>query len=227
MRDHLFASAGRSGRPGDPAQPVRAGSRQDSVRPLPGRDQRPDDPRKRQRAHRGPYPAARHPPVPHRAARLPASQEVRVQPDRRRSAMPAGLELAFAAFLERRAGRAGLRQELHGRGLQARLRAGPTATFRTTRRISSSAPRTARSGSSRPRAARNSTCRRRWRGCGSGAPTPPRPARREGGPRYGFVYVDQEGFEQHKPASFAGLAERFPRIPGGLRWHAKTRNPTN
>jgi type III restriction enzyme len=29
------------------------------------------------------------------------------------------------------------------------------------------------------------------------------------GPRYGFVYVDQEGFEQHKPASFAGLMTAF------------------
>jgi type III restriction enzyme len=31
----------------------------------------------------------------------------------------------------------------------------------------------------------------------------------EGGPRYGFVYVDQESFEQHKPSSFAGLASTF------------------
>ncbi len=31
----------------------------------------------------------------------------------------------------------------------------------------------------------------------------------EGGPRYGFVYVDQEGFEQHKPQSFAGLVTSF------------------
>ncbi len=31
----------------------------------------------------------------------------------------------------------------------------------------------------------------------------------EGGPRYGYVYVDQEGFEQHKPASFAGLLTSF------------------
>ena len=31
----------------------------------------------------------------------------------------------------------------------------------------------------------------------------------EDGPRYGFVYVDQEGFEQHKPASFAGLVTAF------------------
>ena len=28
----------------------------------------------------------------------------------------------------------------------------------------------------------------------------------EDGTRYGFVYVDQESFEQHKPSSFAGLA---------------------
>jgi type III restriction enzyme len=31
----------------------------------------------------------------------------------------------------------------------------------------------------------------------------------EGGTRYGFVYVDQESFEQHKPSSFAGLAGAF------------------
>ena len=31
----------------------------------------------------------------------------------------------------------------------------------------------------------------------------------EGGPRYGFVYVDQTGFEQHKPQSFAGLVTSF------------------
>jgi type III restriction enzyme len=31
----------------------------------------------------------------------------------------------------------------------------------------------------------------------------------EGGIRYGFVYVDQESFEQHKPTSFAGLVSAF------------------
>jgi type III restriction enzyme len=31
----------------------------------------------------------------------------------------------------------------------------------------------------------------------------------ERGTRYGFVYVDQESFEQHKPSSFAGLASIF------------------
>ena len=31
----------------------------------------------------------------------------------------------------------------------------------------------------------------------------------EGGQRYGFVYVDQEGFEQHRPQSFAGLVTSF------------------
>jgi len=31
----------------------------------------------------------------------------------------------------------------------------------------------------------------------------------EDGPRYGFVYVDQYSFEQHKPASFAGLVTAF------------------
>ncbi len=30
-----------------------------------------------------------------------------------------------------------------------------------------------------------------------------------GGPRYGFVYVDEEGFQQHKPGSFAGLLSSF------------------
>lgn len=31
----------------------------------------------------------------------------------------------------------------------------------------------------------------------------------EGGPRYKFVYVDQESFEKHKPSSFAALASTF------------------
>jgi len=31
----------------------------------------------------------------------------------------------------------------------------------------------------------------------------------EGGTRYGFVYVDQESFEQHKPTTFAGLVSAF------------------
>jgi type III restriction enzyme len=31
----------------------------------------------------------------------------------------------------------------------------------------------------------------------------------EGGPSYHFVYVDQAGFEQHKPSSFAGLVNTF------------------
>jgi len=31
----------------------------------------------------------------------------------------------------------------------------------------------------------------------------------DGGRRYGFVYVDQAGFEQHKPQSFAGLLSGF------------------
>ena len=31
----------------------------------------------------------------------------------------------------------------------------------------------------------------------------------DGGPSYHFVYVDQEGFEQHKPSTFAGLASSF------------------
>ena len=31
----------------------------------------------------------------------------------------------------------------------------------------------------------------------------------EHGTRYGFVYVDQEGFERHKPSSFAGLLSSF------------------
>jgi type III restriction enzyme len=31
----------------------------------------------------------------------------------------------------------------------------------------------------------------------------------EGGTRYGFVYVDQKSFAEHKPSSFAGLAGTF------------------
>ena len=31
----------------------------------------------------------------------------------------------------------------------------------------------------------------------------------EGGTSYGFVYVDQQSFEQHKPTTFAGLVNAF------------------
>ena len=85
----------------------------------------------------------------------------------------------------------------------------PTATFPPTRRISSCARPTARSGSSKPKAARKSTCRRRWRACANGAKTPPKRRKDDGGPRYRFVYVDQEGFEQHKPSSFADWSSAF------------------
>lgn len=34
-------------------------------------------------------------------------------------------------------------------------------------------------------------------------------SRAAAGPRYGFVYVDQEGFERHPPASLAELVSRF------------------
>jgi type III restriction enzyme len=34
-------------------------------------------------------------------------------------------------------------------------------------------------------------------------------AQDDGGPSYHFVYVDQAGFEQHKPSTFAGLASVF------------------
>src|ERR1017187_10445675 len=37
----------------------------------------------------------------------------------------------------------------------------------------------------------------------------------EGGTRYGFVYVDQESFEKHKPSSFAGLAGAFREYQEG------------
>ncbi len=36
----------------------------------------------------------------------------------------------------------------------------------------------------------------------------------EDGTRYGFVYVDQESFEQHKPSSFAGLVSSFREYQG-------------
>ena len=36
----------------------------------------------------------------------------------------------------------------------------------------------------------------------------------DGGPRYGFVFVDQQGFEQHKPQSFAGLLSSFREYQG-------------
>ena len=37
----------------------------------------------------------------------------------------------------------------------------------------------------------------------------------DGGTRYGFVYVDQKGFEQHKPSSFAALASAFREYQEG------------
>jgi len=39
-------------------------------------------------------------------------------------------------------------------------------------------------------------------------------SRAELGTRFGFVYVDQESFEQHKPSSFAGLATVFREYQG-------------
>ncbi|MEO6660312.1 MAG: DEAD/DEAH box helicase family protein [Burkholderiaceae bacterium] len=36
----------------------------------------------------------------------------------------------------------------------------------------------------------------------------------DGGPRYGFVYVDQDGFEQHKPQTFAALVTSFREYQG-------------
>ena len=35
-----------------------------------------------------------------------------------------------------------------------------------------------------------------------------------GGPRYGFVFVDQEGFEAHPPSSFAGVVAAFREFQG-------------
>lgn len=37
----------------------------------------------------------------------------------------------------------------------------------------------------------------------------------QGGTRYGFVYVDQESFEKHKPSSFAGLVNAFREYQEG------------
>ena len=41
----------------------------------------------------------------------------------------------------------------------------------------------------------------------------------EGGTKYGFVYVDQESFEQHKPTTFAGLVPATQRDHQGSRRH--------
>jgi len=38
----------------------------------------------------------------------------------------------------------------------------------------------------------------------------------EGGTRYGFVYVDQPSFEQHRPTSFAGLVSAFREYQGAF-----------
>jgi len=40
-------------------------------------------------------------------------------------------------------------------------------------------------------------------------PASPYAALLQDGPRYGFVYVDQHGFAQHKPQSFSGLVTSF------------------
>jgi type III restriction enzyme len=39
-------------------------------------------------------------------------------------------------------------------------------------------------------------------------------SRAEGGPEFGFVYVDEDGFRKHKPGSFAGLAQSFVEYQG-------------
>ncbi len=40
-------------------------------------------------------------------------------------------------------------------------------------------------------------------------------AKDDGGPAYHFVYVDQQGFEQHKPSMFAGLVSAFREYQEG------------
>jgi type III restriction enzyme len=40
-------------------------------------------------------------------------------------------------------------------------------------------------------------------------------AKNDGGPAYHFVYVDQQGFKQHKPSSFAGLVSAFREYQEG------------
>jgi type III restriction enzyme len=37
----------------------------------------------------------------------------------------------------------------------------------------------------------------------------------DGGPEFGFVYVDEESFKQHRPLSFAGLVKAFCEYQGG------------
>ncbi len=37
----------------------------------------------------------------------------------------------------------------------------------------------------------------------------------EGGPRYGFVYVDEESFKRHKPKDFAALTAAFREYQQG------------
>ncbi len=39
-------------------------------------------------------------------------------------------------------------------------------------------------------------------------------SREAGGPAYRFVYVDQQGFEKHKPGNFAALAASFGEFQG-------------
>ena len=115
------------------------------------------------------HPAARHPPVPHRAARPFSQRRTRCSTKIVGEGRADGLELAFAAFLEDAPGRAIVREELHGRRLQARLCESGRRPFDLHARFHRPHRLTARSGSSRPKGARSWTFRRRWRGCANGA----------------------------------------------------------
>ena len=170
---------------------------------LQGRHQCPDHSGPRTpRASRTASACAKRAPSAPRPRRFLAAKQSHLQPDRRRGPLRR-LRTPLRRLPGRRARRAGLRQELPRRRLQARLRQGRRRPVQLHPRLSSSAPRTAPSGSSRPRAARNSTCRRKWHASSCGAPTPPPPRRTAND--YDFVYVDQPSFEKHTPHTFAAL----------------------
>ena len=214
MRDHLFTSRRRPGRPGDPAQPVRAGGQQGAVRPLPRGDQRADDPRKRQRRASRAISgcATRAPSAPSRAASCRRSDPCSTGSSARRSAD--GLELAFAAFLETAPDVQAFGKNYMAVGFKIDyVKAdGELSTYtpdfivRTTDGAVWIVETKGREELDLPQ---KMARLRQW--CADATEA----SEGEGGPRYGFVYVDQESFEQHKPSSFAGLAGAFREYQEG------------
>ena len=124
------------------------------------------------------------------------------------------LELAFATFLEGASRRAGVRQELHGGGIQAGLREVRRRAFHLYTRFHRTSTDGAvwiveTKGREELDIPQKMSRLRQW--CTDATEA----SAVESGTRYGFVYVDQASFEQHKPSSFAGLASAFREYQEG------------